>query len=169
MKKFAALLLAVMMVLALAACGEEAPQASGSAEPTPTTVGQILYKDFKDKLSADPSMSAQAMADALLTNEIIQFMGASMPVENGLLMGFGNTEITGFKEGVMFAPAIGSIPFIGYIFTLEEGADVAAFEQLLKDNADLRWNICTEAEETVVGSQGNKVFFVMAPMSFEEQ
>jgi len=40
---------------------------------------------------------------------------------------------------------------------------------LLKDNANPRWNICTEAEETVVGSVDNKVFFVMCPKSFETE
>jgi len=170
MKKIIAVLLAVMMVLSLAACGNQTPEAGGSAqEDAPTTVAGILYKDFKDMLAADSSLSAQAIADELLKNEIIAFSGATMPVEPGYLTGFGAAEITGFSEGVMFAPMIGSIPFIGYVFTLADGTDAAAFEQLLSDNADLRWNICTEAEEKVVGSVGNKVFFVMSPMEFEEQ
>ena len=96
-------------------------------------------------------------------------MGASMPVEQGLLMGFGNAEINGFEEGVMFAPNIGTIPFIGYVFTLADWTDVETFVKTLQDNADLRWNICVEAEEMVVDSVGNKVFFVMCPSQFEEQ
>jgi hypothetical protein len=39
--------------------------------------------------------------------------------------------------------------------------------QTLKDNADPRWNICVEAEETVCEQVGNKVFFVMCPKSLE--
>ena len=50
---------------------------------------------------------------------------------------------------------------------LEDGTDGEAFMQTLKDNADMRWNICVEAEETVVGQSGNKVFFVMCPTSLE--
>ena len=91
-----------------------------------------------------------------------------MPVEPGLLSGFDNAEITGFKEGVMFGPAIGSIAFVGYVFELEEGTDAEAFKTTLKDNANLRWNICVAAEEMVVESEGNKVFFVMCPASFDE-
>lgn len=91
-----------------------------------------------------------------------------MPVEEGLLNGFGNTEVTGFSEGVMFAPMIGSIPFVGYVFTLEEGADAETFMQSLKDSADLNWNICTAADEMTVEQSGNKVFFLMSPLNFSE-
>ena len=62
-----------------------------------------------------------------MSNSIIQFMGGTMPVEPGLLTGFGNTEITGFKEGVMFAPMIGTIPFVGYVFVLEDGVAASDF------------------------------------------
>ena len=94
-------------------------------------------------------------------------MPASMPVEEGFLNGFDN-EIKGFKEGVMFGPAIGTIPFVGYIFTVADGGDVDAFVKTLGDNANLRWNICTEAEEMICEAVGNTVFFVMCPTSFEE-
>ena len=39
----------------------------------------------------------------------------------------------------------------------------------LKANANLRWNICTTADEMVAGSVGNKVFFVMCPTEFTEE
>ena len=100
-------------------------------------------------------------------NEKIQFMGGATPIEPGLLSGFDNTEIKGFKEGVMFAPMMSSIAFVGYVFTLEDGVSASDFIASLKKNANLRWNICVEAEEMVTGSVGNKVFFVMSPKSFE--
>ena len=62
---------------------------------------------------------------------------------------------------------IGTIPFMGYIFQLADGADVAAFMKTLKDNANLRWNICTSADEMVCDNVGNTVFFLMCPTSFE--
>ena len=162
MKKLVSLFLAMTMALSLVACGS-------SANEEPKTVGQTLLADFKAKVEENAEVTAQELADGLITNEIIPFMGASMPVEQGLLMGFGNAEINGFEEGVMFAPNIGTIPFIGYVFTLADGTDAEAFVKTLQDNADLRWNICVEAEEMVVESVGNKVFFVMCPSQFEEQ
>lgn len=68
----------------------------------------------------------------------------------------------------MFGPMIGTIPFIGYIFNLAEGTDVEAFKTMLSENADLRWNICTAAEELVIENEGNTVFFLMCPASFEQ-
>ncbi len=131
------------------------------------TLGQTLLADFQTRAAADETLGCQVLADELMKNPAILFGPATMPVEPGLLSGFGNAEITGFKEGVMFAPMIGSIAFVGYVFELEEGTDGAAFVQTLKDNADPRWNICVEAEETVVEQVGNKVFFVMCPKSLE--
>jgi hypothetical protein len=158
MKKLFALLLAVMMVLSLVACGEE-------ERPTYGAVGEPLVVSFEE----NSDKSAQEIADLLLSNPNLGFMGMTMAVEEGLLSGFGNAEIKGFKEGVMFGPAIGTIPFIGYVFTLDEGTDVDAFMQTLKDNADLRWNICTEADELIVESEGDKVVVIMTPSSFEAE
>ena len=45
--------------------------------------------------------------------------------------------------------------------------DGSAFCQTLKNAADLRWNICTEADELVVTQSGDKVFFLMCPEKFE--
>ena len=129
------------------------------------TVANTLMSDFK---SIAKSKNAESIANQLIANKIIPFMPAVMPVEEGLLNGFGDAEITGFKEGAMFGPMIGSIPFIGYVFELKDETDVNQFISTLKSNADLRWNICTEADEMVVCSVDKKVFFVMCPKYFEE-
>lgn len=149
----------------------EAPVEDENTEPddgaaVDGTLGEILLADFTER-AADEAATAQEIADGLMTNPAILFGPVTMPVEQGLLTGFGNAEITGFKEGVTFAPMIGSIAFVGYVFDLEEGTDSAAFIQTLKDNADPRWNICVEAEETICEQVGNKVFFVMCPKSLE--
>lgn len=146
--------------------GEETTEEAGN-NVSGDTVGSMLLEEFHALKAENTAITAQEMADAILANPMIQFEGATMEVEEGLLTGFGNAEITGFTDGVMFAPMIGSIPFVGYVFTLEDGADVEAFMQLLKDNADPRWNICVEAEETVVENADNMVFFVMCPSQFE--
>lgn len=156
-KRIIALLLATIMVLSMVACGT-------TKEDTPETVGEILLNEFKD----NPEGTAQEIAERIIGNEIIPFMGGANPIEPGYLAGFDNVEITEFKEGSMFGPMMGTIPFVGYIFVLEEGADVDAFVTTLEDNANLRWNICTEAEELTVESEGNTVFFLMSPKKFEE-
>ena len=162
MKKIIALVLASLMMFALAACGTGASN-TNETEPAPTTVGTKLLADFKTMADKTP----QEIADTLMTNEVIQFMPMTAPVEEGFLNGF-NDEIKGFEEAVMFGPMIGTIPFVGYVFKLADGADVDAFVNTLETNANLRWNICTEAEEMVCEAVGNTVFFVMCPTTFEE-
>ena len=198
MKKLLSLILALSMLLIAVGCGanknteaipeeeiteampaeevtEAAPEkelteneTENSAESTGKTLGQTLLNEFNTLMASDENKDITSIADTLIKHPSILFSGATMPIEPGLLAGFGNTEITGFKEGISFAPMIGTIPFMGYIFQLEEGADVEAFKELLKSNADLRWNICTEADELVVESSGNTVFFLMCPASLEE-
>lgn len=109
-------------------------------------------------------MTTEDIAAELSSNEKILFDSIHMPVEEGFLSGFTN-EITGFKSASMFGPSIGSIAFIGYVFETE-GEDAAKkLSETLESSADPRWLICVEAEETVCEAVGNKVFFVMAPLS----
>lgn len=176
MKKTISILTAALLLLSLCACGNSAPAATQppvpetpvpsedpAESPAAESMGQSLLKDFTDRVNADPEIGAEALAKALMENPVIQFSGDALPVEPGLLTGFGNTEITGFAQGAMFAPMIGTIPFVGYIFVLDADADAEAFVQTLMDNADPRWNICTEADETIAEHVGNTVFFVMCP------
>ena len=144
----------------------EKPVEKPAETPVATTLGKTLLADFKTK--AVSGMSAQEIADGLLANPAIKFSGGAMPVEEGLLSGFDNAEIKGFKSGIMFAPMIGSIPFVGYVFEIENASDASSFIANLEKNANRRWNICVEADEMVTGSAGNKVFFVMCPTTLEE-
>ena len=145
---------------------EVKPETKPEEEKAPSTLGNTLLADFKIK--ANSGMGALEIAEGLMQNEAIKFMGGAMEVEPGLLSGFDNTEITGFKSGAVFMPMIGSIAFVGYVFELENAADTGAFISKLKGSANMRWNICVEAEEMVTGSVGNKVLFVMCPKTLEE-
>lgn len=176
MKKFLVTLLASVMVLSMAACGSKNNVASETQSAPTTTVygeveantqGETLLKVFSTEIEANNSLTAQELADAVITNEAILFAGATMPVEEGFLMGF-DEEISGFEDAVMFAPMIGTIPFVGYVFDLAEDADVEAFVTTLQEHANMRWNICTEAEQTVTASFGDKVFFMMCKKSAAE-
>lgn len=144
----------------------DAPQEdTNQGEVSGESLGQTLLAEF---MAMDASTDAYTMAETLITNEKILFMGGAMEVEPGLLSGFDNYEVTGFDKGAMFGPMMGSIAFVGYIFELPEGADVDAFVTGLKDNANPRWQICVTADETIVEANGNKVFFLMSPLTLEQ-
>lgn len=177
MKKIVSFTLSLTMIISLTACMSNKNEMNSTITEVETTVQSNVDKDyvtvgeklldfFHTEIKANPTINAEKLAEDILSSSIIEFDGAQMPVENGLLTGFGNTEITGFKEGVMFSPMIGTIPFVGYIFILDDDADAAEFTQNLKDNADLRWNICTEADEMIADYSGKTVFFLMCPKSF---
>lgn len=157
---FKLLLCGLLSVTVLAGCSKD------TNTDTPSTVGGMMYQEFTTNVEGKTALE---IAEALATSETLPFMGGAIEIEPGFLSGFDNYEVTGFSKGAMFAPMMGTIPFVGYIFELEEGADVEAFKTSLKDNANLRWNICTEADEMTVENEGNMVFFLMSPTEFETE
>ena len=189
LKRITSLLLLLTMLLTLAACGEknqpskdhatdptddgivtEAPSAEGSTDAeTPSaeaaeTPAKALLKQFGEMSGID-QMSPGDIAEQLVSNPVLGFSPVVEPVEEGFLNGFSQ-EIAGFDEGAVFAPMIGSIPFIAYVFSVSD--DISGFIQTLKDSADLRWNICTQADEMICEANGSKVLFVMSPTSFDD-
>ena len=168
MKKLLTLLaLCAALVLTLTACGgsEDLPQEEAAI---PVVEGDTLSADLANiflPLAVEGASDATALAETVIAD--LPFEAMVMPVEPGLLTGFGNVEITDFSEGVMFGPAISTIPFLGYVFQLEESTDGDAFCQTLQEYCDLRWNICTEAEEVIAVQGGSYVLFLMCPSSLE--
>ncbi len=177
MKKILAVFLVTMLMLSAVACGNTSAENGNAGEGdtdsvivTPVveenTMGANLWDFFKTTMEATPNKTPEEIANLLIQNaEIFPYMGATMPVEPGVLMGFDNYTVTGFETGAVFMPNIGTIPFVGYVFLLAEDTDVNDFLKGLKDNCNLRWNICSVAEQVVAGAYGNVVLFVMCPKS----
>lgn len=138
-----------------------------SVEPTKKpennelSVAVQLTEDFNKADFEDAYSMAEHLSGSGVFNEI--GMG-TMEVTPGYLNGFDN-EINGFDKGFQFSPIIGSIPMVGYVFETE---DPKALVGELKANANLRWNICTSADEMKTEIKDNLVLFVMAPISFGE-
>ena len=74
-------------------------------------------------------------------------------------------NVTGFTKGVMIAPVIGSIPYVSYVF---ETDDPEALVEELDEKHNMRWNICTEAEEKVSSIYENLVYYAMVPGEEDE-
>ncbi len=131
--------------------------------------GETLWEAFETHMIDTPSATALDAAFILSIHESIPFMSGSAEVMPGLLSGFDNNEITGFKSGASFGPMMGSIAFIGYVFELEEGADVEGFIADLTAKCNPAWNVCVEADQTVTGAYNNMVFFLMCPNSNQSE
>lgn len=141
----------------------EAVENETAAEDAPVdTVALKLYDVFE--ASVESATDLEELANTLANNEMFNEVSmTTMVIEPGFLNGF-TTEIKEFNNGVMVAPIVGTIPFVCYVF--ETDATEALVGEL-EANHDLRWNICTEADEMLVKAHGNYVFFVMSPYNFE--
>lgn len=124
-----------------------------SGNVSDTTVGNRYLKVFEatDKTGADE------VIDELLSQVQVPYQLVKMDVEEGFLSGF-DEEVRGFSKGVMISPMIGTIPFVGYVFETDDPEGLLSF---LKEKANMAWNICTQADETVSAIKGNLVFFMM--------
>ena len=178
MKKIVAILMAVAMLFAFASCAKTntTEELSTEADFVEETSEAAASGSIADTLSeafitlAAAESDALTIAEALAQNEAVAAISPAameMELEENYLSGFDNYEVLGFDKCIMVAPMMGTIPFVSYVFELSEGTDAAAFVQGLEDNANLRWNICTMADEMASATEGNLVFFVMAPVSLE--
>lgn len=143
-----------------ASASDSSATTTTDASNADTTVGKTLVAEFQAIMQQEKAHTPLDIANDLLANKIIEFEGFAEEIEPGLLPGF-NADIDGFQNGAVFAPIIGSIPFVGYVFQLEPGADIGAFTKKLTDHANPNWLVCVAADETVVETVGNTVLFIM--------
>lgn len=140
-----------------------APDPVVTPEPTPApsvgsgTLADKLCAAFSAEMAASGDM--MAVMEALAQNSAIQFSPAVFEMEEGYLAGFSE-EIYGFKRCIAMAPMIGTIPFVSYVFEVDNPQD---FVSTLSASVMLNWNICTAADEYKTAIVGNYVFIVMAP------
>lgn len=163
MKKKSLLLIIVIIggLFFLSGCKKEEEVKPKQKEDT--SVAGVLTSQFKEEMKE--SDDASEVAKKISENEIIATTVTVVELKKGDYVDGFDKEIKGYKKAYAIKPMIGSIPFVAYIFEVDNAKD---FEKELNDNANLRWNICTEADNKASAIVGNYVFFVMAPESFEE-
>lgn len=157
MKKLVAFLVCLMLCVSVTGCDKNPGDSSSVSTDVvidDSTMGNRLAGMFLKGI-ADSNM--QTLAEELASASEIDCV--VVEAQEGYLNGFSE-EIKGFKSGVQFSPMIGSIPFVGYIFETDTPNEL---NSKLEAVADPRWNICTEAAETVCVVSGNYVFFTMCP------
>lgn len=153
MKKITVILTALVLAVCTIGCSKK-------SDAQANTMGTKLAAEFKSQIkeTKDLKQIAENLAEMTDMFCVVEAM------ESGYFPGFDN-NVEGYKQAVGFFPMIGSVPFVGYIFEVE---NPKAFATTLTENANPRWNICTEASETVVEISGKYVFFTMCPGDAEE-
>ncbi|MGN1405666.1 MAG: lipoprotein [Erysipelotrichaceae bacterium] len=151
------ILICLLTLLVLVGCGQKGDDNVTVDRPSADTLGGKLANAFFDE--AEKTDNVVEIAEAIASKNYTEYNLVVAEVEPGWLNGFSN-DITEFTSGVCFQPMIGTIPFVAYVFMTD---NVEALTKQLEDNHDMRWNICTEAEEKVSYSYNNLVFFAMVP------
>lgn len=158
------IILSIMIVgtLFITGCGKK-EEVKKTEETEKNTVAVSLSKEFKKEIKE--SKDIEAVANKISQSKVIVPKTQVFTIgEEDYLQGF-KEEIKGFKKAVGIAPMINTIPMIAYIFEVENPEE---FAKKLKENAQLNWNICTQADEMKITIEGNYIFFIMSPESFEE-
>jgi len=162
MKKNKILLIISIFVLSLSfltGCGTKENTTQVENKTVANTLSETFEKEIKKQ--KDIEKVAQTLSESEV---IVPALQTFVVGEEDYLSGF-KEEIKGFDKAVGIAPMIGTIPFIAYVFEVENPKE---FARVLEENAELNWNICTEADEMKTTIVDNYVFFVMSPTSFEE-
>ncbi len=145
MKKTITLLLAVLMVLSMAACGRRQ-----KSQPLTGTMEENVNK----LMQANPA----------------EFMGGVIPIdlkdttEDGLwaLKGFtGLDSAEKITDAAAYEPMTGSQAFSLVLVRVADDADAKAVAQQMKDNIDPRKWICAGADEVMAAGYGDTVMFIM--------
>ena len=168
MKKLLTILLTAILAFGLVACGGNDNTDGGLVSGSADTFGQNTIIEFRLALNENKDADAITLLTKMSESELFGEMSLMpMELDPTFMPGLNGNTIEGYESAAMMSPMIGVIPFVTYAFQLSEGTDANAFAENLKAIADPAWNICTSADEVLTYDEGNTVFFVMSPLSFE--
>ena len=155
MKKMISMLLALVMVLSLAACG-------GNNTPAATEAPTEAAKHVEGTM--------EELLNKVIEIQPVEFMGGSMALdltdtsEDGLWMiknytGLDNAD--SISEAAFFEPMMGSIAFSMVAVRVAEGAEAKTVAEGMKNGIDTRKWICVEADDLMVAGYGDVVMLIM--------
>lgn len=177
MKKIFALLLCLLMVISMVACGNNDTNNDSEQPPvsdtTDTSNSEDSVEDTAEDTSEVPSddtsntgsVNLEELANSLyegIPEDEMPMMGG-IPIEDAETFTYF-TFIPYIEGAEAYAsePMIGSIAHSVVLINLPEGADVEAVKADIEANADPRKWICVEAEQVTVVSHDNVVMLVMS-------
>ncbi len=149
--------------------GEETPPANDNIifpDVDSDTLGYLYFEKLVEVKTANPDATSMDVIEAIMNSSLVYAFPGAMPMAfepDTYLMGLGKDGATfgGFVSSYALIPMMMGQPFVVYVFDLAADADVAAFVESVKTNANPAWNVCTTAETVTVGSCGNLVVLAM--------
>lgn len=158
MKKFISMLLALVMVLSLTACGGNA--STETEAPTEVGSGPLLLEGTMEEL-----------VNQVIEKNPVEFMGGIIPVdltdtsEDGLWAVKYYTGLDAaekIQDVAVYEPMIGSIAFsLVMVRVADQGVTSEEVAGAMKSGIDTRKWICVEADDLMVCSFGDVVMLIM--------
>ena len=173
MKKLIAMLLALSMVFAMAACGatenkETEPATEVITEATEIVTEEVMEEVTEEFVEEDVVIELTAMEtllNSIVEIQPVEFMGMTMPVDltdvDAVKYFTGLDSVEGVAEAAVYEPMIGSIAFSMVAVQLAEGADAAAVAEAMESGIDTRKWVCVEANDLKVEHTTDKVLLIM--------
>ncbi len=140
MKKGILLLLAALLFLTCAACGQPTGDGEKNIEGS---LSELLSQVTKD--ATDPEL---ALLETEVTEETFSYFLFIEPIEGA--------------EALVSEPGIGSIPHCVALLRVPDSVDAEEVRSEIEKNLDPRKWICTEAEKTAVLRRGNLILMAMS-------
>lgn len=158
MKKLIALVLSLILVLSLAACGgnratpTEAPTQAPTEAPTEAPAAYTgtlteLVTAIYEKQPLEFSVADPMAIDLADSYQLSYFMGL--------------TDGSKVSEAVYSEPFIGSQPYSMVAVRVKDAADASAVAEEMRGGIDTRKWVCVEADDLHVGAYGDVVLLVM--------
>lgn len=141
MKKGILVLLAALLLLACAACGQ--PAGSDGEQNIEGSLSELLSQVTKD--ATDPELS---LLETEVTEETFPGFLFIEPIEGA--------------EAIVSEPAIGSIPHCVALLRVPDSVDAEEVRGEIEKNLDPRKWVCVEAEKTAVLRRGNLILMAMS-------
>lgn len=163
MKRFAALMLALLFVLSLVACKAKPIEPETPVVEDPTEAPTEVPTE-EPVLEAPAALMdrVQAVIDAVTLEIMLMPMEADLTDPDGMLYNFGLSDMTDVEQAILAEPMMSAIAFSSGMVRVKEGGDVEAVKKAIFDNLDMRKWICVNADVLLVSSSGNDIYFVMS-------
>ena len=147
--KTLALLLALVMVLGLVACGNDAPETTAPAAATaPEGTCADLMTKLYENVTVELALMTETMETSLSDAEMFAY-----------LTGLENNE--GVSDVAVSLPMMGAQAYHVVMVRAESNDKAAELAQTMFDNIDTRKWVCVEATEKQAVVCGDLAFFVM--------
>lgn len=170
MKKIFAMLLALVMMFSLVACGgTTAPTEIPTDAPTTAPTEEMIENPTEEVIDGNDvvvdASYLELLLNGVITEQPVEFMGGVMPVDladpDSVKYMTGLDSADGITEAAVFEPMMGSIAFSMVMVRVAEGTEAKAVAEAMKNGIDTRKWVCVEANDLMIATHDDVAMLIM--------